>query len=184
MMSSTLASYVPPHCAGAEARGRVGEIDRPVRRHDDGVGIADRIIGRSRDRSARVTRPSGVMASRPFMASAAIMRPCGIEVEAEYAPARVGEDLLLAAVRLHAQQVAACHRRVELAVRSDRDVLRADLAPECRSCADPQAACSAHRRRCSPAASAPAMTRALRERARDRDRRRRPPARAPRHRLP
>ncbi len=54
----------------------------------------------------------------------------GIERESQHAPAGAGEHLLMGAIGIHAQQVAAGHGRVELAVGPDCHVLRAELAAD------------------------------------------------------
>jgi hypothetical protein len=56
--------------------------------------------------------------------------PGRVEIEAQHPAAGVDEDLLRRAVRAHAQDVAAEHRGVELAVLADGDVLGADLAAQ------------------------------------------------------
>ncbi len=112
-----------------KARGRVGEIDRPVRGDDDGVGIADRVIGGHviGERHHVPVRGDG---QQPLEGVGGDQASLGIEVETEHAPARVGEHLLLASIGVHAQQLAALHRRIELAVGPNRDVLGANLAAE------------------------------------------------------
>src|SRR6185295_2694338 len=49
--------------SGRKSGRGIGEIGHPARGDDDGIGIADRIVG------------SGVMLSNPLTASAAIIRP-------------------------------------------------------------------------------------------------------------
>jgi hypothetical protein len=56
--------------------------------------------------------------------------PLRIEVEPEHAAARVGEHLAMAAVGIHAQDVPAQDRGVELAVRADGNVLRSCLGAD------------------------------------------------------
>ena len=77
-----------------------------------------------------VTLPVGGDGQQPLHGVRGDHATLGIEVEAEHAPAGVGEHLLLPAVGIHAHQVAARHRGVELAIRSHRDVLRTDLIAE------------------------------------------------------
>jgi hypothetical protein len=73
---------------------------------------------------------SGPIASSPLHRVGGDHPTAGVEVEAEHAAAGVHEHLLPRSVRVHAQDVAARDRRVELAVLGEDDVLGAGFAAE------------------------------------------------------
>ena len=173
MMSSTLAAGAAP-LRRREARRGIGEVDRPVGRHDDGVGIADWIVGRDaigqhadapvrRDGQQPLQGVRGNQASRHRSRSRGRARRCSRRLPAGRRPAPCA-----AACRLPSRRGACRPARSRRAPGRPRR--------RGRSCADRTGACSAQTRRSSRAASAPATTRALREPARSRDRRRPPPS--------
>jgi hypothetical protein len=128
MMSSTAASKVPPHRDRREPGRRVAEVRLAVPGDDHRVGIADRVVahlvGEHDDLAVGADREQALhRVGRDHAAP-------GVEIESEHAAAGVHEHFLSRAVRVHAQDVAARDRRVELAVLCEHDVLGACLVAE------------------------------------------------------
>ena len=115
---------------GREARGRVGEVDGAVRAPRRWSWRSGPDHRRSRDRPARSRAPSAAMASSPFMASAAIIRPCASKSKPSTRPPVFAKTSCCAPSGSMRSSAAARHRRVELAVRADRDVLGAELVAD------------------------------------------------------
>lgn len=112
-----------------EARRRLREEDRAARRHDDRVGVADRIgrrhaIGQQDDAAIFTDRQK---AFHGISGDHATLR---IEVEAKNPAAGVGEHFLFAAILIHADKIAAGYREIQPAVLADGDVFGAGLAAE------------------------------------------------------
>ena len=113
---------------GREAGGGVAEVDLAVPGHHHAVGVADRIVADAVGQHLHLALRRNRQQALDGIGRDEV--PGRVEIEAQHPAAGVDEDLLRRAVRAHAQDVAAEHRGVELAVLADGDVLGADLAAQ------------------------------------------------------
>ena len=106
---------------GSKPGGSIAEIHFSVFGNDHRIGIADRVaihlIGENHNLSIGSNgkqAPHGIGGNQVAL---------GIKVKAQYASAGFGEHFLRAPIGCHAQNIAAGHRGVELAVGANHDVL-------------------------------------------------------------
>jgi hypothetical protein len=111
---------------GAEPRRGVAEVDLAAARHRHRIGEADRVaVHAVRQHHHLAVRRDGDQTEHGIGADQVAGR---VEVEAEHPPAGLREHLLVAAVRVHAQDLPAGDRNVQLAVAADRHMLGTGFA--------------------------------------------------------
>jgi hypothetical protein len=111
---------------GCEAGGCIAEIHLAVFGDNHCIRIADRVSVHciSEHGDLRIRRDG----EQPFDSIRCNQVALRIKVKAQHPAAGVGKYMLRAPIGLHAQDVAARHGGVELAVAAELDVLRAHLA--------------------------------------------------------
>ena len=107
---------------------RISEVDLAVHRHGHGIGIANRLTGHRIGEYPQL--PRSVYRQQATDRIGRIQRTGGIEIEAQHAPSGLDEHLAIAAIRRHAQHAPRLDRDIELAVRTERDMLRSRRAAE------------------------------------------------------